>query len=182
MSILNPETPSASSDLVALLNADTGMQMFAGARPLKVTVNNTSKFMAHPTESAVSVVDHKVDLPISIQIPVILRPEDYRNVYSELNEAKRLATRITVQTKTATHDNMFLEAIPREEDTKYFDTITMVIQLVQNLIAETTITTLPAPAVRNAADASTIDRGQQSATPANDAQNNQGSLLYRTFN
>ena len=141
-----------------------------------VTVNEVSKLMAHPREDGSSAIDHKVDLPISITIPMIMRADEYRETYGALRQAKIAGTRLTVQTKSFTHTDMFLESIPREEVTEKFDTITVIVNLIQAILARTQVETLPPSAVANAPDASAVERGQVAG------RNSDGSILAQVFN
>lgn len=179
MAILNPRTASASADVVSVMDAETGRQMFSGARPLKASVSPTSKYMSHPGENGIAYVDHKIDLPVSIQLPVVMVANQYRDTYNELNEAKTSGTQLTVQTRTATYENMAIEAIPFEEDPEHFDTITMIIQLVEIIPAFTVVQTLPPQSVRNPVDASTVDRGQQEGSSPTDQQGSVASRIFR---
>ena len=176
MAILDPQTPSAAQDLVAIFDAQSGRQLFEGGRPMSLAVGESSKLMAHPREDGSSQIDHKIDLPVTISIPMIMRAEDYRRTYNELRQARIAGTRLTVQTKTFTHTDMFLESIPREEDPSRFDTISVIVNLVQAQIAQTRIQTLPPAAVANPPDSSTVDRGQVSG------QERGGSILAQVFN
>lgn len=172
MAILDRQTLPASADLLAILDADTGNQLFSGARPLKATVLEDAQMMVHPREDGSTQIDHKIDLPISIQISVVMEPDNYAGIYAELRDAKIEGRQLTVQTKTYTHPNMFIKSIPREEDPRYADTITMVITLIEQIIPGSPggqVTLLPA-AVTNAQDADTVGRGQVSPTPSNAAQ------------
>jgi len=182
MTILDGLIPSSSEDVMAIIDADSGEQVFAGARPLKASIEESSKLMVHPREDGSTQIDHKIDLPIAIQVSVILESETYRDVYADLRQAKIEGRQLTVQTKTFTHENMFIEAIPREEDPKYFSTITMVIRMVQAFIFETDIQSLPPSNVADGADSDTTGRGQISGQEANDSQDNTGSTLFRIFN
>ena len=181
MSILDGLIPTSSEDVTAIIDSETGEQMFAGARPMKISVDETSKLMVHPREDGSTQIDHKIDLPINIQIPMILESESYRDVYAEFRDAKINGTELTIQTKTFTHENMFIEAIPREEDPKYFSTITMVIRLTQALIFNTEISELSVSNVSDPSDSSTVGRGQVNGTNSSDSEGTALSRLLGGF-
>jgi len=182
MAITDPLIPSASSDLFAIFDAETSLQLFQSARTIKATINNDSKFMVHPRESGASQIDHKIDLPINMQVAIIAESANYRNLYTELDRAKTDATQLIVQTKTATHENMYIESIPREEDPAYFNTITMIIRITQALIFNPVVTGLDTANVAFPNDSSTVNRGQQAGVEATEDQSNQSSILFGIFN
>ena len=178
MALYNALTPSASDDVVAVMDAETGRQIFVGARPIKTTVEESSELMRHPLEEGATIVDHRIILPISISMSVILTSEDYRETYQEIRRLFRQSTRMTVQTKTDTYENLYLQNIPHEEDPALFDTITMILQFIETQIAIVQELSLPPAAVANPADVSTSARGQQTTTDAGD----RGSALFRLAN
>ena len=177
MAIFNALTPSASGDLVAILEADTGNQIFITARPMKVTVSESARMLAHPIESGGNIVDHRLILPIGLSVALILESSTYRATYQEIRQVFRDSVRLFVRTKTDTYFNLYLQDIPHEEDPALFDTITIVLSLIETRIATIQIQALPATAVLSANDASTVDRGQQTGTDSG----NQGSVLLRLF-
>ena len=175
MALFNAQTPSASQDVVAIMDAESGRQVFIGARPIKATVAESAKLMTHPLEDGSNIVDHRILLPVGLSMPVILRSDDYRETYQEIRRLFRQSVRLTVQTKTDTYTNLYLQDIPHEEDPALFDTVTMILQFIETLIAQVQILALPPNAVANTADTSTSDRGQQTTTDAG----NRGSTLFR---
>ena len=178
MALFSALIPSASADVVAVMEASSGRQVFAGARPLKATVAESAKLMAHPLEDGSNIVDHRIILPIGISISVILRADDYRETYQEIRRLFRQSVRMTIQTKTDTYTNLYLQDIPHEEDPALFDTITMILQFIETQIAVVQVLALPPAAVANTADTSTSDRGQQTTTDAG----RRSSTLFRLFN
>ena len=175
MALFNAFTPTKSADVVAVINADTGLQVFPGARPIKATVSESAKLMAHPLEDGSNIVDHRIILPIGISLAVILDAETYRDTYQEIRRLFRESVRMTIQTKTHTYQNLYMQDIPHEEDTALFDTVTMILQFIETLVATVQILALPPAAVRDPADTSTSDRGEQTTTDAG----NRGSFIFR---
>lgn len=177
MAILDALIPSASGDVVAIIEADTGNQIFEAARPMKVTVSESANMLAHPIESGGNVVDHRLILPIGLSVSMILESARYRSAYQEIRQVFRDSVRLSVQTKTDTYENLYLQDIPHEEDPSLFDTITIVLQFIETRIATIQIQALPATAVLSANDSSTVDRGQQTGTDSGST----GSTLFRLF-
>ena len=81
---------------------------------------------------------------------------------------------LTIQTKTDTYANLYLQDIPHEEDPALFDTITMILQFIETQIATVQVLALPPAAVANPADTSTSERGEQTTTVAG----SRGSALF----
>lgn len=176
MAIFNALIPSFSADVVAI-NGPAG-QMFRDARPMKATVSETAKLMTHPLENGSSIVDHRIILPIAIQIQLILRSNTYRETYQQIRQAFRASVQMSIQTKTDTYPNMYLQAMPHEEDPSMFDTITILLEFVEAMFVQVQLQDLPPTAVSEPTDQSTLDRGEQGATDAGD----QASDLFRIFN
>ena len=177
MAVIDARIPSASADVVAILDTNTGNQVFENARPIKVTVSESAKLMAHPVEDGSDVVDHRIILPIGISLQMILRSDQYRETYQEIRRLFLQSVNLTIQTRTDTYPNMYLQDIPHEEDPALFDTITMIVSLIETQIAVVQVLQLPPAAVRNPADVSTTDRGQQTTTDTGE----QGVSVLRGF-
>lgn len=166
MALFDPRIPTDTTDVVAVLEADTGLQLFEDARPLKATVSESAKLLTHPLEDGSNIVDHRIILPIGISLSLVLSAETYRSTYAEIRQAFRESTRVTIQTKADTYQNMYMQDIPHEEDPRLFDTITMIITLIESQLARTQIQLLPLTSVINPEDSSTSDRGEQTTTDA----------------
>lgn len=160
MSLTNTNTPSAASDIVAILNSKL-VQVFPTARPVKGVVNEISKPMEHPVETGVIITDHRIILPVEIEISMILKPEDYRSVYQQIKLLYTNAPFLTVQTKAATYKNMIIAAIPHEENTDLYNAIPLILRLKQVQVVAPQSGTLPASSVKNPVNQSTVPRGNQ---------------------
>ena len=176
MALFDARDPTASADVVAILEAETGRHLFGDARPLKATVSESAKLLTHPLEDGGNIVDHRIILPIGISLSFVLSAETYRETYQEIRQAFRQSTRITVQTKTDTYENMYMQDIPHEEDPSLFDTVTMIMQLIEALTAQVQIQALPPQAVINPLDTSTSDRGEQTTS---DVDPSRASFFFR---
>lgn len=157
------------------------IQVFADARPMRVQVSEPAQFMVHPLEDGTQVTDHRIILPVELTISFILRPERYRITYQLIKQAFLASLRFSVQTKTETYTGMYISDIPHEEDPALFDTITMVVQFREVQFFAAQVQALSSENVADAPDESPSNGGEVSPTPANDSQNNRGSVLYRTF-
>ena len=179
MALFDARDPTASADVVAILETDTGRQLFTGARPLKATISESAKLLTHPLEDGGNIVDHRIILPIGISLSCILDAETYRETYQEIRRSFRQSMRLTVQTKTDTYTNLYMQDIPHEEDPALFDTITMIVQLIEALTTDVQIQALPPQAVLSANDASTAERGEQTTTAVDTERESAAVRLYR---
>lgn len=164
MALLDALIPTFTADVVSVLDGIGGQPVFRNARPIKAILSEPAKLMTHPLESGANIVDHRVILPISASVSFIVEAENYRDTYQEIRTASRESTRLSLQTKTDTYRNLYLQDIPHEEDPAFFDTITIVLELVEALIANVQIQELPQTEVSDAQDASSVDRGEVTGT------------------
>lgn len=160
MSLTNTNIPSAASDVVGVF--DQGFnQVFPLARPIKATIDESAKAMEHPVETGVVITDHIIFQPNEIELSMILPSGEYRSVYQQIEQIYKAATVLSVQTRAATYQNMFIYRMPHQEDVELFDTISMFIRMRQILIIAPAAQSLPATSVKNPTDQSTITNGLQ---------------------
>lgn len=161
MSIKNSKVVSPTADVVSVLD-DTGQQVFAGAQAIRASIGGQIKYMIHPLEDESTTSDHKINLPDTVSLSVILSPESFRDTYQEIKRIARDGVPLTVQTKSDTFINMHIESYPSEESTALFDTIAMTIGLREIETETPTTVLLSVNDVANPDDSSTIARGEQS--------------------
>ncbi len=198
MTIISALIPRASADVVAIfpeappvpvpglasffdIPGFIPFQLFEGARPMRVQVSEPSQFMTHPLESGAKITDHRIVQPVELTLSMILTPRDYRLTYQLIRQTYLNTIRLSVQTKVTTYTGMYIADMPHEEDPALFDTITLILQLREVQIFRTDERLLAGSSVLNPADASTVGRGEQTASGANDGQNGSGSTLFRVF-
>lgn len=171
------QIPTASVDVVGVFN-QSFQQLFVTARPIKATVKEDSKLMEHPLETGATIIDHTIILPYEIELSLILKRGEYRDVYERIRQSFLNREIVLVQTKTALYDNMIIQSMPHEEEAELFDTIALALKLRHVQIVQAQFAKLPPRSVRNPANASTVDRGQQQG-----AQSSRGaSVLFGVFN
>ena len=168
MALFDPQIPSASADVVAILEAETGRQVFSGARPMKVAVSESAKLLSHPLENGAIIIDHRLILPVGLSVSMILEAERYRDTYQEIRQLFRTSTRLAVQTKTETYTNLYLQDIPHEEDPALFDTIAIILEFIEAQFARVQVLDLPPASVAAANDSSTNEQGEQTTETVTD--------------
>jgi len=168
---------SAAVDVVGVFDQNFN-QLFALARPLKAAVKEDGKLMEHPLETGASIIDHRITLPVEIDLSLIMTRGEYRDVYQRIRQAFRNGDLMTVQTKTGTYENMVISACPHDEDPELYDTISMGLKLVEAQFVQAQFGKLTLAKVRNPSNASTVDKGQQQPTTST----RRGSILFGVFN
>ena len=78
-------TPTNAQDVVAVLNANL-QQVFQKARAIKATIMRASKAMEHPLETGATITDHRIILPVNIELSMVLSSGDYRTVYQQVRD------------------------------------------------------------------------------------------------
>lgn len=173
MAINNTRVASRTQDLVAIIDEESGQQVFTDARPLKATPVSEIKYMQNPIETGASITDHFIVLPDGVQVDFLVSNFLYRSVYQQMKALAKAGTGFIVQTKSDTFINMRIEQLPAEEDPERFDAITISLTFVEIQFDPVRIQTLPQSQVASPADSSTVERGEQSGTET------QGSVAFR---
>ncbi len=156
--------PTAAVDEVGLFD-DSFAQCFVDARPIKATVKESSKTMEHPLESGATTTDHRILLPVEIELPMMLPSTACRNTYAQIREAYRNGQAFSVQTKAGRYSNMFITDMPHEEAPDIFDSIKLSLRLKEILLVKAQYEKLTSQKVKNKSHASTVQRGEQSGKP-----------------
>jgi hypothetical protein len=144
MSIISNITQRTSNaDFVGIWDKNW-QQIFLDARPISVNVTEPSKNMEHPLENGSVMTDHRVILPVEIDLAVILSPATYNNMYDQLKKAYKDATLFTIYTKTSGYENMMIVDMPHSEDAAMWDTITIALKFKECILVEATFEPLPA--------------------------------------
>lgn len=160
MALFDTLLPNGSADAVAVYDQNF-LQIWSGARPVKINVKESKKVMEHPVETGEVITDHVVLQPLEIELSVVAQSADYRNVYAEIKSYFLKSTLVVIQTRTSNYDQMLISDLPHEEEPALYDAITMVIKLRRVEFVSAQFGTLPPSKVKNPANASTADRGQQ---------------------
>lgn len=155
-------TPTGAQDVVAVLDADFA-QVFEKARAIKATILRASKAMEHPLETGATVTDHRIILPVSVELSLILASEDYRAVYQQVRDLFTKGVLLTVQTRVDSFPSMLIEKMPHDETPELFDGVALALTLKEAQFVQPQFSTLK---VARPKDASTTKRGQQQPTEA----------------
>lgn len=162
-----------ATDVVCVLNAALA-QVFANARPIKAAIKVESKMMEHPLETGATVSDHRIILPIEIELSMVLPGADYAATYRQIRDLFQSGEMLTVQTRTDSYQNMSITAMPHEETPDAMDAINMGLCLKEVLYVSPQFSDL---IVARPPDARTKQRGEQQGAPSK----KQSSILSGLF-
>ena len=154
--------PTVETDIIGVFTKDF-TQVFARARPLKVSVKEESKLMEQPLETGANTVDHRIIQPVEIELSMILQAEDYRDTYDDIKQFYLDGTLLSVLTQTASYDSLMIESMPHEEGGEMYDAITLALKLKEVHFVTPEFGIVP----RSPKDSSTVDRGNQQSKEVN---------------
>lgn len=155
----------ANTEYIAIFDQDYN-QMFKEAKFLDVRVRETSRAMEHPLESGAIITDHRIILPVEIDLVVLLNASDYFSLYAQIRENFFDSTLFIVQTRTGVYENQMITALPHAETAEIFDGVIIDLSFRQVLIVSSSSSYSP----QNSSDSDTVNRGTQQGTSANDDQ------------
>lgn len=174
----NTRTSSAAVDVLAVLDADLN-QLFPDARPVKATVREEAKAMEHPLETGATAVDHRILLPVEIELTCVLSREQYADTFQRVKDVYKAGTLCIVQTRVDSYDSMLIVGIPHEEVPEMQDGVQLIVQMRHVLYVDSQFRDLPRSKVvpRNPKNSNTVNRGEQ--RPVETPEPRKGSILSR---
>lgn len=167
---------SAATDVTALLKQSDFSQVVQKARAMKLSLREDSKVMEHPVEDGTTITDHRVILPVEGDLSVIIAGSDYRSTYQSLRALFLSGELLILQTQVASHQNMLIVSMPREESPDMQGAIPIALRVKEVKTVKASYGTLPPRAVANKADASTVKKGDTSTTTQDSTK--PGSAAY----
>jgi len=163
--ILSNLSSAFAADSVAVFTQDFD-QVFKSARALKAVIKENSRVMDHPLENGSMITDHRIILPIEIELTLILSSLDYQDVYKTIKQFYTNGTLLIVQTKSDIYENQLISAMPHEEDPEQYNVLPVILTLRQVQFAQPEYGVVP-KAPKNS---SNVDRGVVQSSPATPAQ------------
>lgn len=163
--IINNLLPSFATDSVAVFDQNY-TQLFRNARAIKAVIKEQAKVMEHPVESGAIITDHRIIMPIEIDLSLILSSADYQDVYAAIKQYYLNATLIIVQTRSGIYQNQLISALPHEEDPNMYDALTIALSLKEVYM----VTAQYAVAPKQPSNSNTTNRGTQQSTQATSSQ------------
>lgn len=175
------EINKAQQDLVAILDGETLQPLFAEASPMSVVVREFSQIMTSAVEDGTLRADHKVDLPVEIDMPLLLTSNS-RSLYNNLRRAWKAGSVLTIQTRVSTYSSMMIYEMPHDETGEQGESVLMQIKMREVQVVSAEYGALPPRKVANKNQASTVKKGTQQTTEADAATRRRTSVLYGVFN
>lgn len=154
--LVNTLLPSAAVDYVAIFDQDYN-QLFREARPIKAVVKESAKVMEHPVESGAVITDHRIILPVEIDMSLILASADYQSVYKAIRQYYLNGTLLIVQTRSGVYENQIITGLPHEEDPSMFDALSIALSFKQVFFVVAQFGTVP----KHPSNTNTVNRGVQ---------------------
>jgi len=176
MAATDVDTPSAAVDVVAVLDSDLN-QVFELARPVKALVKEESKAMDHPLETGATIIDHRIILPVEIELSFVLNSEEFAEVYQQVRTFFLNAELFTIQTRTGSYPSMLIAGMPHDETPDMADATTLAVSFKEAQFVEPEFSDLK---VAQPAASNTVKRGEQQ--PKTSTQEpRKGSILSGIF-
>lgn len=175
---VNAFLPGFFYDQVAIFDQNF-RQIFSTARPLKAVVKEQAKLMEHPIETGATIVDHRIILPVEIELSLVLESYfgvsvEYQQVYNAIREAYLNSVLLTVQTRSGVYTNQLIQSLPHEEDPTQYDVLTLALSLKQVIFVTAQYATTP----KNPSNSNTTNRGMQLPMPASPMQTSIGGDVF----
>lgn len=168
------QTPSAAVDVVCVLN-EALAQVFENARPMKAQVKEESKGMKHPLETGSTITDHRIILPVAIELSMMLATADYPTTYNQIKDLFLRGELLTVQTRVGTYPSMLIEKMPHDEGSDMQDACMLALSLEEAQFVTPQFSTFKVASPR---DSNTAKRGEQQPK---DSPARSGSILSGIF-
>jgi hypothetical protein len=157
---LNNTLPTQRYDYVGVFDQNFN-EVFPNARTLKATIKEEAKVMEHPVETGAIITDHRIILPVEIELSLIVEFDNREDTYKIIRQLYLASTLLIVQTNVGVYQNQLIASMPHDEDPDYFDAITIVLKLKQVQFTTAKYSVVP----KSPRHASTVDRGTQQGTP-----------------
>ena len=168
---------SLSADTVAVYDLNY-VQVFSKARPLKVEVIEDSKVFEHPLADGTTIVDHRIVLPVEIELSLILTSSDYQDVYQEIKQIFLDADLLIISTRSGTYENQIIQSIPHVETSDIYNGFLLTLKTKQADFSTSETSVAPI----NPSDSSTTDKGlTQGENVSDESQEEQSTFLRQWF-
>ncbi|CNI48481.1 phage baseplate protein [Yersinia pekkanenii] len=135
--------------------------MFENAINMKASIFEGSKLMEHPIEDGSTKTDHKIILPVEIEITLWIPEEHYKDTHAIIKQALHSDSSFQVNTRVGVYSNMMLSEMPHEEAPEQSGAIIITLSLKEAVIVTTQYQALTSRKVKDPKDTSTVNRGEQ---------------------
>lgn len=150
---------------VAIFDEDF-KQILTTVNIVDVKVQEDARNMEHPVEDGTIITDHRIILPVEIDLTLILNTTDYPSVYSQIQGLYYGGVLLTIQTRTTIYENQMITSLPHSETSELYSGVALSLSLRQVLIVSAQYNITP----KYPSDSNTVERGTQQGTTANQNQ------------
>jgi len=171
---------TSTQERVSVLDGETLQPMFVSAHPMRVSVREAKRATKFAVEDGTARSDHVVQELTEIQIDFVLNA-DTRNGFESLRQAFLKNSLVIVQTKVRSYESMLITDLPHDETPELGMAINVPLRFQEWLAVAPEYGTLPPAKVANKNQSSTVNRGQQSTTEADESTRRRGSVLGGIF-
>lgn len=155
-------TSTFAMDVVAIYDQQTLQQVFPYARPMEANQIKAIKVMDYPIENGSVISDHRIILPVYVDMSLLVPVGDYQATYQQIQQIALNDTLLKIQTKNDVMSNFIIEQYPDRQSAENFDKSIMRLRLKQvQIITSPTKYAASAPSQQP-----TVKRGQIAAKPA----------------
>lgn len=167
-----PPPQSTNTDIVAVYDQNYN-QVFKNARSLKAVVKEEAKSMEHPLENGSMIVDHRVILPVEIELSLITQKESAQDLYKVIRQYYLNSSLLIVHTRSGVYENQYITSMPHEESPDQIDVLIIALKLKQAQFATTQTSTIVTP--KNPSNTTTLNRGTLQPQPLSQSAALQGA-------
>lgn len=161
---------SDPTEIVAILDDNYNELFNSSSQVLRALVREGAKLMKHPLETGETIADHIVFEPVGIEISLILDRTQYIDNFQEIKSLYKAATKLTIQTRVETYDDMYILEIPHDESAAMADTVAVAVKFEQAIFVNPQYQQLPPSKVAKSSNSSTAKTGQKQGSDASSSQ------------
>jgi hypothetical protein len=137
--------------------------------------------MEHPLETGAVITDHRIILPVMIDLSIILASDDYQSVYQQIKALYTRGELLTVQTRVDSFASMLIEKMPHDESPDMLDGVMLGLSLKEALFVQPQYSKLSPSKVKQSKNSSTVDKGQVSAKETPEAEKPKRKSLLKKW-
>lgn len=153
---------STAQDVVGIFDAESFEQLFPFAVSMRLQLNPSSKVPQHPLETGETRIDTRISMSIDGQLLLIpdLDRTTPADIYGQIRSAYNAGKLMTLVCKAGTFENMFIAAMPHDENPDMQDNVQIILRLMeaQFFASQATASVRQPRATKNS---NTAKRGEQ---------------------
>jgi hypothetical protein len=145
------------SDDVKVLDENL-TEIFTNAELMRATIREESRPMEHPIETGAIITDHRVIMPVEINLSILVEYQYVKDVYNQIKQIYNDGKFVIVQTRSADYRNQFIMALPHEESAEREGVIVIALRLKEAQVVSSQSSGVQV-SPSNPSNESTVDSG-----------------------